>query len=284
MSTKLENIIAEQLSRNVPGDITAMAAHIRQSFPDNTVVAVLAYGSCLRGVSTDESLIDFYIITKNFKDVSTSTLSALACRILPPNVYYAQIMIDGRQLRAKYAVLDIKVFNNWLSAKTANPYFWARFAQPVSLVWSNDPPEIISAIKTAITTSLANAQPADNPIDTWTRLLGETYQTELRAEGPSRAGEIVERNSDWYEAITNAAPEQQFTNPNWSVRRIQGKLLSVARLIKAAFTFTGGADYLAWKISRHSGQQITLTNWQRRHPILASIRLLPKLLKKGAVR
>ncbi len=284
MSTKLENIIAEQLSRNVPGDITAMAAHIRQSFPDNTVVAVLAYGSCLRGVSTDESLIDFYIITKNFKDVSTSTLSALACRILPPNVYYAQTTIDGRQLRAKYAVLDIKVFNNWLSAKTANPYFWARFAQPVSLVWSNDPAVIISAIKTAITTSLANVQPADNPIDTWTRLLGETYQTELRAEGPTRAGEIVERNSDWYEAITKAAPKQQFSNPNWAARRIQGKLLSVARLIKAAFTFTGGADYLAWKISRHSGQQITLTNWQRRHPILASIRLLPKLLKKGAVR
>jgi hypothetical protein len=61
-------------------------------------------------------------------------------------------------------------------------------------------------------------------------------------------------------------------------------LLSVARLLKAAFTFQGGADYAAWKIERHSGVKIQVTDWQRRHPILASITLLPKLLKKGALK
>ncbi len=42
---------------------------------------------------------------------------------------------------------------------------------------------------------------------------------------------------------------------NWPYRRFTGKLWSVARLLKAAFTFTGGADYIAWKIERHSGQK-----------------------------
>ena len=54
--------------------------------------------------------------------------------------------------------------------------------------------------------------------------------------------------------------------------------------MKAAFTFTGGIDYVAWKIERHSGQKVELSDWQKRHPIIAGLLLLPKLLKSGAVR
>ena len=67
-------------------------------------------------------------------------------------------------------------------------------------------------------------------------------------------------------------------------RRIEGKLLTVARLTKAAFTFSGGIDYLAWKINRHAGTQIVITDWQRRHPLLAAVTLVPRLLRQGAVR
>jgi hypothetical protein len=54
--------------------------------------------------------------------------------------------------------------------------------------------------------------------------------------------------------------------------------------MKASFTFQGGADYLAWKIERHSGQKITLKPWQRRHPIVAGALMLPALRRKGAIR
>jgi hypothetical protein len=56
------------------------------------------------------------------------------------------------------------------------------------------------------------------------------------------------------------------------------------RLAKASFTFAGGADYIAWKINRHAGTEIRLKPWQQRHPLLAAISLLPRLLKSGAVR
>ena len=56
------------------------------------------------------------------------------------------------------------------------------------------------------------------------------------------------------------------------------------RLAKASLTFAGGADYIAWKINRHAGTDIELKPWQRRHPLLAAISLLPRLLKSGAVR
>jgi hypothetical protein len=55
-------------------------------------------------------------------------------------------------------------------------------------------------------------------------------------------------------------------------------------LIKAAFTFEGGASYAAWKIERHSGSRITLSPWQQRHPVLAGLMLLPKLLRRGTIK
>ena len=46
----------------------------------------------------------------------------------------------------------------------------------------------------------------------------------------------------------------------------------------------GGADYIVWKIERHSGEKIVLSPWQRRHPLLAAPLLLPRLLRRGAIR
>src|SRR3546814_3014928 len=79
------------------------------------------------------------------------------------------------------------------------------------------------------------------------------------------------RISDWSSDVCSSDLAQA-GRPGfrWALRRVQGKLLSVARLCKAAFTFQGGAEYLLWKIERHSGVSIALTPWQRRHPLLAS--------------
>jgi hypothetical protein len=63
-----------------------------------------------------------------------------------------------------------------------------------------------------------------------------------------------------------------------------GKALSVVRLAKASLTFAGGAEYIVWKINRHAGTDIRLTPWQQRHPLLAGLSLLPRLLSSGAVR
>ena len=70
----------------------------------------------------------------------------------------------------------------------------------------------------------------------------------------------------------------------WRGKQRHGKLYSIARLAKASLTYTGGAEYIAWKINRHAGTEIALKPWQRRHPLLAAISLLPRLLRSGAVR
>jgi hypothetical protein len=70
----------------------------------------------------------------------------------------------------------------------------------------------------------------------------------------------------------------------WARRRRAGKALTVIRLTKASATFAGGIDYLAWKINRHAGTAIEIKPWQRRWPLLGAFTLLPRLLKRGAVR
>jgi len=282
----LEQLAATTLAGPVPRDIAIMADHVRASHRD--VRAVLAYGSCLRGVATAESLIDLYVLTGDLGGVSSNVLSRAACALVPPNVYYAEMEFEGRRLRAKYAVLPLSLFANWMTA--ANPYLWARFAQPAALVFvagDADRASVAAAICTAIRTMFANAKGLSQSADSlavWTAGFAATYATELRAESATRADSLVAANADYYREAARRLVEVKPVPANWTLRRATGKFWSVARLIKAAFTFTGGADYLAWKIERHSGQKIELSDWQRRHPIVTGLMLLPQLLKRGAVR
>ncbi len=282
----LEDLAAATLAQVVPGEIRAMADHVRASHGD--VRAVLAYGSCLRGVAATESLIDLYVLTGDLGGVSSNAASRLACALIPPNVYYAEMDIDGRRTRAKYAVLPLSLFAAWMTSD--NPYFWARFAQPSALVFAaseNDHRDTIAAICTAVRTMFANARglsQSSDPLAVWTAGFTATYATELRSESSTRANSMVAANVDYYREAARLLDAVPAINANWRLRRFTGKLWSVARLIKAAFTFTGGADYIAWKIERHSGHKIELSAWQRRHPVIAGLMLLPQLLRRGAVR
>lgn len=282
----MEKLAARTLAMSVAPEIRAMAEKVRGQHGE--VLAVLAYGSCLRGVATKDSLIDLYVLTETFAGVSTSALSRLGCRLAPPNVYYAECGFGGNTYRAKYAVLPRALFTSWM--KRDNPYFWARFSQPAALVWAADDISramVVKACAQAARTMFANARAltqSSDPLDIWTAGFAATYATELRAEAAARARSVVEANAAYYREAAKLLADVEPHQAIWGWRRFKGKLWSIARLMKAAFTFTGGADYLAWKIERHSGQKIVLSDWQRRHPIIAGVMLLPQLLKKGAVR
>ena len=129
------------LAREVSPEIHAMAVVLRLRHPE--AVAILAYGSCLRGVAAADTLMDFYVLAKNFSAVSPNIISRVACYIVPPNVYYAEAEFAGQRLRAKYALLPLPLFAKWMTRETSNPYFWARFAQPSALVYARNDKEIV---------------------------------------------------------------------------------------------------------------------------------------------
>ncbi len=288
MSIDLAALLKAETAKPVASAITAMAMPTLSKHQN--VLAILAYGSTLRDVKPDESLIDLYVLTEMAEGVSSNAISRVGCALVPPNVYHAECIHQGKTYRAKYAVLPRSIFQDRMKASTGNPYFWARFAQPCRIIWTRDDVARTSILKTleiAAATAFANAKalaPGKATQDQWIALFQNTYRTELRPEAANRAERIVTANAEYYVKLSAALKDVASVNANWSIRRIIGKALSILRLIKASFTFQGGADYIAWKIKRHSGEEIAVTDWHRRHPLLAGLVLLPKLLGKGAIK
>jgi hypothetical protein len=283
---KLAPLVRQSLGRKIPHEIEVMRDEVLRTFP--AADFILTYGSTLRGVSPFETLIDFYVAMPNARGISKSRISRIMAELIPPNVYYLEIGQAQYQLRCKCTVLTSRTFAKGVAAKTRNPYFWARFSQPCALVYARDTVAALRAtaiVTQAIRTSAAHAKALhDDPITQWSELYRATYRTELRPEDKSRAGGIVDLYKDWYGAISAAIPEQDTRHQNWFIARIEGKFLSVLRLVKAAFTFKGGADYAAWKINRHAGSKIEVSDWQRKHPILAGLMMLPRLMRDKLIR
>lgn len=285
---ELSQFVSTWISKPVQPDVARMADVIRTRHQG--VAAVLAYGSCIRGESVRDTLIDFYVLTDDLRGVSANGISRLGCALVPPNVYYCEASVEGETLRSKYAVLPISTFADWMKPSTSNPYFWARFSQPSVLVYMRDDnakQNVIQAIATALSTCFANARAtttATAPLEIWTSGFRATYDTEWRSERQGRADQIVSTYPDYYREAARLLQSVSAVRSQQALRQFVGKLWATARLMKASFTFQGGADYLAWKIERHSGVKVELTDWQRRHPILAAPMMLVALRRKGAIR
>jgi hypothetical protein len=250
--------------------------------------AVLFYGSCLRERQLDGLMLDFYLIVSDYRAAYDKGWMARANALIPPNVFPFQH--DG--LAAKYAVLSEADFDRLNGPETRSVSVWARFAQPSRLVWSSDDAardRAVVAVSRAAPTLLAAAGriAGEAPLDWWRRAFSLTYSAELRAERKGRSGSVVDADAARYErfsAPAAAAIEPHAPSGGWGRRRIEGKALSVLRLAKASATYAGGADYIVWKINRHAGTAFELKPWQRRHPLLGALSLLPRLLKSGAIR
>ena len=306
----LKSLIAAEALQPVDPRVSAFAAELVRPFGD-TARAVIFYGSCLREAQLDGLMLDFYVIVSDYaaayRAAGKHGWMARANALIPPNVFPAAF----DNLAAKYAVLSEADLARACSMQAGDVSVWARFAQPVRLVWSADDAAqdcVVAALCDAVVTlfhhSLSMLSGGDlTHLDIWRRGFALTYGAELRAERSTRSGSIVDSDPDRYQQVGRAALAQiaatmgvgpdgevplLMSHPDmerrWRRLRRRGKRLTVARLAKASFTFAGGIDYLAWKINRHAGTQITIQPWQRKWPLVAAIFLVPKLLRSGAVK
>ena len=289
---QLEDLVRAELTTPVQREVAAFAAVIAARLPGTN--AVLFYGSCLREARLDGLMLDFYVIVDDYTRAYCGGWRAMVNRLIPPNVF----QIAHEDLRAKYAVLNSADFARLCSSKTHNPSVWARFAQPSRLAWVRDDAArdaAVAAVSGAAPALLGAAVPilpAGSSVEVlWTGAFALTFAAELRTERAGRGSSIFAADPERYQAFT--APALAATGPMlapaaaaraWRRRRFEGKLLSLTRLAKAAFTFDGGLDYLAWKIERHAGMPVPVKGWQRRWPLLGGLALLPRLLRLGAVR
>lgn len=308
-SSALENVIATELAARAPEPVVALGERLRERFGAHAQ-AVLFYGSCRRSGDATDGMVDLYVLVDAYRSAYQGLLPALANRALAPNVYYLEAPYAGRTVRAKCAVMSVAHFERG-TAGWFHSYLWGRFAQPCGLLYTADDAiraRVVRALATAVATFAARALPRLAPeFDAealWTRGLLLTYAAELRSERPERIRALYAASATELQARTCALAAAQgwaataagrYRNPStpaqrrasalgWAVRRVQGKALSVARLLKASFTFDGGLPYLAWKIERHSGVKTDITPFLRRHPRLGAVSALWRTWRRGGFR
>ncbi len=296
----LETFIRQQLT-SAPLPVVTQVARDLSTRHQNAARTALFYGSCLRDNVFEDRILDFYLLVDSYSTAHGNRISALFNWLLPPNVYYAETLIDGQIYRSKYAVLTIRQFARMCGRKTFSPYIWARFSQPAQLVDLSDgssTDDVVAAVATAVCTMLNASAPLVTgpltPAALWPAGFNATYRTELRTEGPGKGTEIYQKNQDFYDALLPIALRELGVEAHGSVpfsagtkwfwRRVQGKTLSVLKLAKATFTFANGVDYILWKVERHSGVHVEASEWQRKHPLLASLTLTWRLWREQAFR
>jgi arginine exporter protein ArgO len=297
----LSSLIAERAARPISARAMAMAAHLRAHFGTG-VVGILFYGAGLRDDATTE--LDFYVIADTAGAVLRNMLSAVAAELLPPNVYLIRAVIDGKAVAAKVAVIGRRAFVH--GARAFSPQVWARFAQPAAIAYARDDAahqQLVETLATCAATFIARAVPLmPGPFtaaDVWTRGLMESYAAEWRPERDERPAALAAHDPDGCAAVVAAvlgparadgtyipsdAMAQSAARRVWALRRRWGKFLNVLRLMKAAFTFDGGLDYAVAKIARHSGVTVEISDDDRRHPLLAGIRVFREARRRGGVK
>ncbi len=304
-------------SRDVSEDFSIFVEELKSRF-ESSLDAIILYGSCLRSYEIGDGVVDFYTVVDDYSNAYQEHYLRYFNAWLPPNVFYLEVSRQEKTFRAKYAVISIADFEKgnryWFHS-----YLWARFAQPVRLLYVRN-----EAIRQRVYYSLAHAvvaflTPTISVLgprvitveEIWVRGLTLTYAAELRPEQESRACQLAKLNLDDYIKLTEYAlpslvgileklpeehqgqvhyrcltdeAERRNSLRRWRLRRWQGRVLSVLRLIKATFTFRDCIDYAAWKIERHTGIRIEVTPKLRRHPVLWGYKVFWKLLRRGVLR
>jgi hypothetical protein len=283
---------------------------------EHSAQAILFYGSCFRTADDSDGLVDLYVLVDDYRSAGKSRTQIVASRVLPPNVFYLELAFRDRVVRTKYAVLTLADFQRGTSTEWFHSYLWGRFSQPTGLVYarSSEVAQLVkAALAQAVITFLTRVVPQLNSRFTarelWYTGLTLSYRAELRSERQDNLVKLFDSAESYYEQLTHAAMAsvpydvkivegpQGFSykaciplrvrsrnSSAWSLRRLQGKMLSVLRLSKAFFTFDNGLEYIQWKIERHSGVKTEWTPQLKKHPLLSVVVLCWRLYRKGGFR
>ena len=301
MSESLTDILREETVELPP-----RAAHICDMIEAKhagRVQAFIYYGSSLRDLSNPEKMLDFYVIVDSYRKTHKSPLRAALNVLIPPAVYYLEREgEDGVVSTCKYSIISLPAFERRCSAKALLSQTWGRFSQPCALLRPASETaraRITKARESAIRHIARETEPLFGErvemSEFWGRAFYESYRTEIRPESSTgRSAEIVKRYEDRYRRISAVLykgengildmPKSRASGAKfrWWLRRTLGKPAAAIRVLNSAATFDGGADYIMRKVKNHSGVNLELTPFQRKHPVICSPVLAWKLWRRGA--
>ena len=314
----LTDFLAEELTRPAPEAAQRVAAEIQRRHAAS-VDAVLFYGSCLRTGITTDRVLDFYVLVRSYRATYAYRWLRALNAALPPNVFYIEVGRGPDVLRAKYAVISTEDFVRAAGARAVTPIVWARFCQPARLVYVRDAAvreAAVHAMRQAVVTFVGSAVPllddvgrSFRPADLWQTGFRETYRTEWRAEQPDAVRALYAADPERYDRVARLGLREltaggDFTfreeagrwmvdvpprvraaaRSRWRQRVVPAKTLYALRLLKTALTFDDWLSYVVWKLGRHGGVRIELTERQRRWPLVWGWPVLVRLLRRRVLR
>ena len=263
-------------------------------------VATLFYGSVLRTGDLD-GLLDFYVLVDEARHKG---LRGMVANLLWPDISFEEVMVGDRLLRAKVATMTLEQFRLAAEGGLLDTTIWSRFVQPSALAWAADGHTADAVVRAVAEAAISAGRFAavlgpeeGDAHDFWRALFRETYRVELRVERLGREEEILARHPAYYARLlllawrAGAMPHVErdgIVRPllaprvrrkmlaAWRPRRRTGRLLNVARLVKAALMLDGAAGYAVWKINRHTGADILLSPRMASHPLLSALWVLWK--------
>ncbi len=297
--------------------VAAVVEDLRGRFPA-AMVGVLYYGSCLRAGDPTDGVIDLYVVVRDYRTAFDTLGRRLIAGVLPPTVGYLETPWEDGVIRTKYAVISLRDFQRGTSPRWFHSYLWGRFSQPCVVLDAQDEDTrsrledcLGRAVRTLLDRTLPLSPARVTAGELWAVALGASYRAELRPESAGRAEEIVAADAGHYAALTRvyattcaagrlvpaagAAAEAGYEvrvsgwarrrcRLAWFLRRLAGKLLSTGRWFKAAATFEGGIDYAVWKLERHTGHKIEVSDKLRRRPWLYAWGEIIRLYRSGTLR
>ncbi len=304
---ELAAIVAGELQKPAPQGAHTLADILRSRF-GSALRGVLFYGSNQRRGVDDEGLLDLYALVDDYRNAYSSPLLVLANRWLPPNVFYLETHRGSQVIRCKYAVLSLADLSLRTTEHSFEPYFWARFAQPCTLVWAADE-SVRKAVTQALVNSIETFVAAGLPLmpdefdsrELWMSTWRQTYRAELRTEQPDVVEKLWNNACERYERVTKLALGLRSDSTNekklaksslwqrpkrdlWTLRVANAKFWFLLRILRNGLIFEGGIDYILWKMARHSDVAID-QNWrEKRWPIPALLAQLWRLYRAGAFR
>jgi hypothetical protein len=253
---------------------------------------------------------------------STRRGHAFLNRIAPPNVYYLETEHEGETLRTKYGVIDRQAFEFNTSLSAHHPYVWARFAQPARLIACRDDDArafLVGAIAEAIVTMVGRlicflpiraGQIRFRIAAFWQLAFRVTYDSERRPEAEESIRGLYLADEDRYDEVAMlaiqiltarghfdtatahpraidiglSASKRGLQRFRWRMMRPWARALGLVRLIKTAWTFGDWVPYVLWKLERHTGRPLDVSERQRRHPFLYGWPIIIPLLFKRNLR
>ena len=297
MTDELSQYISHHLQFQQDEVLESFISQIKNTFK-NTIVGIVFYGSCMRSREYKDAMLDFYVVVDDYSHAYTNYWYRYANYLLSPNVFFIKTNVNGQSYQAKYAVMSKNGLHAGVS-RAFHSYFWARFTQPMSCIYArdNDFKQWFLSIQCAAARSfcLAVLPSIKNEITSetfWVQGLQLTYAAELRAETKTRATHIYQSDHEFYDGVFLGLHIENYTDQEsplinkikWKIRITYGKVLSVLRLMKATTTFVGGVDYIAWKIERHTGEQVVVSRNMRKYPWIFCWPVIMRLLRQGKIR